>query len=40
MVHINPSSEKDHDQTVDIPDELKPENYRKLECEILKHVRE
>ncbi|MCQ2372804.1 MAG: cation diffusion facilitator family transporter [Phascolarctobacterium sp.] len=40
MVHINPSSEKDHEQMVEIPDELKPENYRKLECSNLKHERE
>lgn len=40
MVHINPASEINHREAVELPDELKPENYRESYCEVLKHKRE
>ena len=40
MVHINPVSEEDHDKPVELPEQLKPENYRKIACEIMPHERE
>lgn len=39
MVHLNPVSEKDHEVMIDLPEELKPENYKNIPCDILDHKR-
>lgn len=40
MVHINPASEENHEDVVELPEDLKPENYKNLACDVIKHVRE
>ncbi len=39
-VHINPVSEKDHNVAVELPSELRPENYKEIPCEVMDHKRE
>ena len=40
MVHINPASEINHHEPIELPEELKPEVYANLDCDILTHKRE